>query len=387
MAPAEDATDPPSVGTAVSSRSSLSVPGHSELPKRDSSFGNLGSLRVPTAIEGTVYEEEWAALDGTFRKLDKLRREYRDAAQDMTRREGSLAGQLKTFGKILKDFEERVRKDTALSSDPRWSEFMDGLAEKRKLMSEFAKQLPQKNSFLLSLAVGDINVTLPKMGDRLKYKHSYELFKLKMTFVGFVFTFLRFILDTYTDQQLRIFDALFHVFLAWYFCTIVLREHILIANGSHIRQWWLWHHYLSIATAAIILVWPDGATYRTFYPRFNLFACFVGFIQLLEFNYQRHRMYTLRALGKTDAMDLPSEGVQVQWSSGLPLLLPFIVVCQLWICYVAYDLATLSMSPMCTEWHVPALAAIFAVLAVGNIYTNITILIRKKKRGDEVKVD
>lgn len=41
---------------------------------------------------------------------------------------------------------------------------------------------------MLQLSLGDINVTLPRLGDRMRYKTNYENFKLQMTFVGLVFT-------------------------------------------------------------------------------------------------------------------------------------------------------------------------------------------------------
>lgn len=41
---------------------------------------------------------------------------------------------------------------------------------------------------MLQLSLGDINVTLPRIGDRMRYKTHYENFKLKMTVVGLIFT-------------------------------------------------------------------------------------------------------------------------------------------------------------------------------------------------------
>lgn len=41
---------------------------------------------------------------------------------------------------------------------------------------------------MLQLSLGDINVTMPRIGDRMKYKSNYENFKLKMTFIGIIFT-------------------------------------------------------------------------------------------------------------------------------------------------------------------------------------------------------
>lgn len=63
---------------------------------------------------------------------------------------------------------------------------------------------------------------------------------------------------------------------AWYYCTIQLREHILVANGSRIRPWWIWHHYLSIVVVAILVIWPEGWASRQFYPHFNWFCLYAS---------------------------------------------------------------------------------------------------------------
>lgn len=144
---------------------------------------------------------------------------------------------------------------------------------------------------------------------------------------------------------------------AWYYCTIQLREHILIANGSRIRPWWIWHHYYSIVLVALLVIWQDGYASRSFYPQFNWFCLYVGMycclgvhevavdiilsvgrrdfqdtvpvraglVQFLEFQYQRRRLYTLRALGKADAMQLSAEGAE-SWQSNLTYLIPFLLV-------------------------------------------------------------
>eukprot|EP00123_Amoebidium_parasiticum_P008871 comp19077_c0_seq1/m.21560 comp19077_c0_seq1/g.21560 ORF comp19077_c0_seq1/g.21560 comp19077_c0_seq1/m.21560 type:complete len:369 (-) comp19077_c0_seq1:377-1483(-) len=342
------------------------------MKRRESSFGSFGNLRGNIFLfEDTEYNDEWGSIEEHVRQMERVRKDYRDLAQDMTRKEQDMATEIKNTGKTLTDLEKRVLKDENVSGDPsRKSEISSALKEKKRLLETMSKVLPQKSSLILRLSLGDINVTLPRLADRLKYKESYELFKLRMTFVAFVFTFGRMILVDFLGKEFRILDVLFQCFLAWYYSTITLREHVLIANGSHIRQWWLWHHYLSLVILAVVLVWPDGTTYRLFYPHFNVFACFLGFVQLLEFQYQRKRLYTLRALGKTDAMDVPAEGVQVQWSCGLPLLFPFLLLCQVWILYVGYFLTTLAGLAECTEWQVPTLAALFLVVGVGNLYTN-----------------
>lgn len=47
-------------------------------------------------------------------------------------------------------------------------------------------------------------------------------------------------------------------------------------------------------------------------------------VQFLEFQYQRRRLYTLRALGKADAMQIAAEGAET-WQTNLTYLIPFLV--------------------------------------------------------------
>uniref|UniRef100_A0A183B3X7 Ion_trans domain-containing protein n=1 Tax=Echinostoma caproni TaxID=27848 RepID=A0A183B3X7_9TREM len=44
-----------------------------------------------------------------------------------------------------------------------------------------------------------------------------------------------------------IVDAAFHFLLVWYYCTLTIRERILIANGSRIKGWWNIYHFISTA--------------------------------------------------------------------------------------------------------------------------------------------
>ncbi|EDO37686.1 predicted protein, partial [Nematostella vectensis] len=62
---------------------------------------------------------------------------------------------------------------------------------------------------------------------RLEYKDNYETFKLKMTVLCLVFAFSNLYIFNY-----RITDSIFHGILVWYYSTLTLQEHILIANGS-----------------------------------------------------------------------------------------------------------------------------------------------------------
>ncbi|VDP96199.1 unnamed protein product, partial [Trichobilharzia regenti] len=64
-----------------------------------------------------------------------------------------------------------------------------------------------------------------------------------------------------------IVDTLFHFLLVWYYCTLTIRERILIANGSRIKGWWNISHFMSTVNSGIMLIWAaykylTSLTYR-----------------------------------------------------------------------------------------------------------------------------
>ena len=50
------------------------------------------------------------------------------------------------------------------------------------------------------------------------------------------------------------FPEALHLFLLlWFYCTLTVRESILIVNGSRIRGWWVMHHYISVRFGTIFI--------------------------------------------------------------------------------------------------------------------------------------
>ena len=43
----------------------------------------------------------------------------------------------------------------------------------------------------------------------------------------------------------RVLDLVFMFLIVWYYCTLTIRESILIVNGSRIKGWWRTHHFIS----------------------------------------------------------------------------------------------------------------------------------------------
>lgn len=120
----------------------------------------------------------------------------------------------------------------------------------------------------------------------------------------------------------------------YYYCTLTLREHILLVNGSNIRTWWLIHHYLSTGLAGVLLVWPELSHYHDLRRIFIAYQIYLAIVQLLQFRYQMNRLYTLRSLGKRGLLDVTTETATAPMGLRfISLLLPFLLIGQLFQMY------------------------------------------------------
>lgn len=244
------------------------------------------------------------------------------------------------------------------------------IAELERKIKFFETSLPSQAGLFLKCCLGNINVSL--YNKKLDYKNDYENFKFKMILISMLCT----ILDLYVFNY-RIADALFHALLLWYYSTLTLQEHILIANGSRIKGWWVAHHYVSIILSGLLLIWPDGRVYQLFRRQFLYFSLYLSFVQLLQFRYQSGVLYRLKALGISESMDTTKEGFQSWMWRGLGFVIPFLIVAYLFQLYNAYTLYRLSFHPECTDWQVLALSVVFFTLFAGNMTTLLFVLQQK----------
>ncbi|KAJ3634476.1 hypothetical protein Zmor_016448 [Zophobas morio] len=258
---------------------------------------------------------------------------------------------------VYLDLPSLVKKDLSCLIKEKWKHFMN-----------IKRCLPQTPSPLLKLVLGEINVTLPHLSDRFRYKSNYENFKLRMNIIGLLFSLLAIFIKLH-----RFAEALLQAAQMWFYLTLTIREHILIANGSNIRVWWLLHHYGTVATVGLLLTWPEGFYYRQFSYLFHIFSSYVAVVHVLQFQYQTKGLYRLRALGKADAMDITVEDVRLKDLKGaLSLLLPFLLVAQLWQIFLGYELFQF-FKEGCTDWQVS--------LYIFFLQPNPAILIKKHHHG------
>ncbi|CAH8529024.1 unnamed protein product [Dicrocoelium dendriticum] len=184
-------------------------------------------------------------------------------------------------------------------------------------------------------------------------------------------------LFTFTIALGCVLDTVFHFLLVWYYCTLTIRERILIANGSRIKGWWNIYHFISTACAGIMLIWPRSRSYDEFRDQFMLFSLYLNIVHLIQYQYQIGCLYKLRALGDRHPMDITVDGFMSWMFRRLTFTLPFLFTAYALDLYNAYRLYCISRQPYCNEWQVLAVAIIYFVQAAGNIITVCRVIQQK----------
>jgi hypothetical protein len=137
-----------------------------------------------------------------------------------------------------------IRSLTSVNSSPTLDKLVDTLSSIERLtlisdqlnsnslnLSRISDTLPRKDSYL-RIILGGVDVSILNKIDKWKYKEEYEKFKFIVTFISLISSLIIWSLTS----RYRAFDALFHFLLVWYYCTLTIRESILIVNGSNINR-------------------------------------------------------------------------------------------------------------------------------------------------------
>ncbi|XP_072231391.1 transmembrane protein 120A-A isoform X1 [Leuresthes tenuis] len=346
-------------------------------------------LFSPTGLSECL--REWQDLEKDYQQIQDTHRLYKQKLEEVSKLQNScstaIARQRKKLRELSASLEECKGNHTPkahLNSEDQdfIAEVEESIKDKTSAFSEMEAFLPKKNGLYLTLVLGNVNVTLLKKQAKFAYKDEYEKFKLVLTVILFMFSFTCRFLFSY-----RVLDALFNFLLVWYYCTLTIRESILISNGSRIKGWWVFHHYVSTFLSGVMLTWPEGALYQMFRNQFlsyNLYQ--IGFVQFLQYYYQSGCLYRLRALGERHNMDLTVEGFQSWMWRGLTFLLPFLFFGHFWQLYNSTTLFKMFQLPECKEWQVVMCGCSYMVLFMGNFFTTLRVVYQKYMNNQKKKV-
>lgn len=270
----------------------------------------------------------------------------------------------------------------------------DALSRVDACMTEVASIAPSTGSVFVRLFLGQVNVLAVSPKDRATLRDEYNKFKDR-TNIGFlVLPLLWLVTSFYLRYQFRYTDWIYkltHVWLLYYYVSLSLRENILRVNGSHIRMWWIYHHYISSLMSVIVLTWPaDSASWARFLPQFTLYFLYQGVVQFMQARYQKARHYALTAMGKATHMDVSNTETLTEFHAGLYAILALVIVAQAWQVYNGYSLFLLLFQDLnvTQPWYdfreevqCTLLAVMFVFLGVMNCYQTIATLIDKSSRA------
>ncbi|CAL8351401.1 unnamed protein product [Lota lota] len=329
--------------------------------------------------------EEWKCVDEQYQNIQDTYKIYLQKLDEISKLQSSCSSSISIQRRQLKEMSQSIKRCSKdhTAEEAKSMEDMNGKIKTRpNIFLEMEAFLPKKNGIYLNLVLGNVNVTLLSKQAKFAYKDEYEKFKLCLTVILLVFSFI-----CYFFIKFRFVDAILNFLLVWYYCTLTIRESILITNGSRIKGWWVFHHYISAFLSGVMLTWPDGNPYQVFRNQFLAYSLYQSFVQCLQYYYQSGCLYRLRALGERHNMDLTMEGFQSWMWRGLTFLLPFLFFGHFWQLFNSLSLFRMAQLPDCKEWQVSVLACglCFLILFTGNFFTTVAVVRHKIKSKNETK--
>uniref|UniRef100_A0AAX7V4L7 Transmembrane protein 120A n=1 Tax=Astatotilapia calliptera TaxID=8154 RepID=A0AAX7V4L7_ASTCA len=296
---------------------------------------------------------EWKGLEEEYQQLQETHRMYLKKLDELSKLQNNCSSSISRQRTRLTEISQLVKNKGSSEEDAR---ILDEIKEKIKIRPNAFFQmeafLPKKNSLYLSLVLGNVNIQA-------------DTVSLNVT-LGFRFS-----------------DVILNFLLVWYYCTLTIRESILITNGSRIKGWWVFHHYISAVLSSVMLTWPEGNLYHMFRNQFLAYSLYQSFVQCLQCYYQSGCLYRLRALGERHNMDLTVEGFQSWMWKGLTFLLPFLFFGHFWQLFNGLSLFRMAQLPECKEWQVSVCGLCFLILFAGNFFTTVAVVRQKLKTRNQ----
>ncbi|RLM78777.1 hypothetical protein C2845_PM12G00480 [Panicum miliaceum] len=258
--------------------------------------------------------------------------------------------------------------------------------------SDVASFLPSKrNGKFFKMFLGPVNVRVARKEDKLRIKDEYNNYRDRTAYKFLLFPSILLLLRWWIwDGCLPAWAVqIYQAWLLFLYTSFALRENVLIANGSDIRPWWIYHHYLAMVMALISLTWeikgqPDCSSKQRGVQLFLRWAIMQGIAMHLQNRYQRQRLRTRIALGKAKRMDVvagETAGVEGQ----LLLLYPVLFILQGFEAYVGVLLLQTALHGLASEWQVVVCGILLVVMAVGNFVNTVETLILKLRFKAKMK--
>eukprot|EP01094_Clydonella_sp_ATCC50884_P019123 TRINITY_DN366_c6_g1_i1.p1 TRINITY_DN366_c6_g1~~TRINITY_DN366_c6_g1_i1.p1 ORF type:complete len:336 (+),score=105.43 TRINITY_DN366_c6_g1_i1:156-1163(+) len=327
---------------------------------------------------GTRNEEYIGRLMEDVREVGKevkaLHARGRKLKKDMSacyREQDAVAASVTKIARELSDLSGMIRRCTYLTDSER-ATFREEVSHASGVIEELRQRfVPQTGSLFVRLILGHVNVKVLKQGDKFMMKQEYEKFKGRTNW----FLILGGLVQLFRFPGVDVVFAAFQIWMLYYYITLALREHILKVNGSHIKSWWLIHHYVSIALGFALLTWSVSEVRYHLMRRFAFCIFVQGIVQTMMHRYQLGRLYAKVATGEARSMDVTGELMNPRYVPSLSVLLPFLITAQLLQVYTGSLCWSYFLSG--AEFHTLLVGAFAITLGVGNLSTTILTYYQK----------
>lgn len=306
-------------------------------------------------------ETDLAEVTKTLANINPQTVKHRELAKELESVQKECVAGASLITKRLKGMESILKSlETNKNKKKEADKYRNEIVNIRSSISQIEKGLPKPSSRLLSLIIGSISVWKPNRSFGLAYKKEYEEYKKNFTWLIILASAVILI------SPGRIFESVFQFLLVFFYSTVTVREHILIVNGSRIRNWWMIHQYLAIGQSLLLFSWPDGTSYDLFRTQFFIFSLYLGLVQLAQYWYQSRALYAKIAMAGSDkAMEITQA---LPDSTTLALVILALTIAYVFQLYNAWSLSTIYLQGH-REWQIPVLALNFLLLGGGNIRT------------------
>ncbi|KAM7540912.1 hypothetical protein Aperf_G00000035013 [Anoplocephala perfoliata] len=323
--------------------------------------------------------EEMNQMVATFEKdfgaFEKRYDDYTELSEKMKAQQNACKHDIKHYKMYIKMLRSKLDKLESSASQEEQAQIAvmrNSFEDKWLMLREMEDCLPKQNGLYLRIILGPVDVSFPSKQDKFAYKNNYENFKITVSAIISIYA-----LFLYFFNSISLLDSIFHFLIVWYYCTLTIRERILMQNGSRIKGWWATYHFILTAEAAVMLIWPSSRSYSEFRDQFMLYVFYILIVQCIQYYYQMGCLYKLRALGQRPSMDITVDGYMSWMSSRLSFVLIFLLSAYVFQMHNAYILYHIFWAPYCQEWQPAVVGLIYAFTAAGNVFT--TVMVVKSK--------
>ncbi|CDQ74012.1 unnamed protein product [Oncorhynchus mykiss] len=219
----------------------------------------------------TAALQEWESLEKEYHQIQESHRLYLQKLEEVSKLQSNCSSSIARQRSRLKDMSQLMKKcnkERLTEEDVKTlDEIKEHIKARPNTFFEMEAFLPKKNGYechyiknIISQVSGEGHVK------EFAYKDEYEKFKLYLTVILLLFAFMCYCFVSY-----RFVDAILNFLLVWYYCTLTVRESILISNGSRIKGWWVFHHYVSAFLSGVMLTCLDTPTHSRVFLYFDYF--------------------------------------------------------------------------------------------------------------------